>query len=210
MKKLVLTIAICGLLYNVAYAWGENSAENWTFPVATQHNPKTQHGKKATNSPKVNEDWNFMGAVSFSVEYREAQERIKNGIKQNNVKAVIKEITKNKDLLYSTDENGNTPLHLAIFEGKFNMVKELVDRGAPLGIRNHKKQTPLCMAAEMKRPRTLKYILKSKNMTKKIVNVQCSNGKNPLQTAADMIGDQYEGGLHTLINDFVMAGAEGN
>ena len=147
----------------MAYAWGEGRMENWAFPQVTR---ATQHKQSQTKNSTAKKNvqsaqaglWD-LPQVNFSADYKQGQANIKRNIEKGNVAAVIDEVTKNINLLYSVDEKGNTPLHLAILKKDFTMVKKLTDKGAPLGVRNNDMQTPLCLAVEMKLSGTVIHLL---------------------------------------------------
>lgn len=53
----------------------------------------------------------------------------------------------NDDILNGQDDERNTPLHHAVLEGRPEMVKFLLDRGADMDARNEDGQTPLIIAS---------------------------------------------------------------
>ncbi|MBQ3667036.1 MAG: ankyrin repeat domain-containing protein [Elusimicrobiaceae bacterium] len=206
MKKEVLAIAMCGLLCNMAYAWGEGRMENWAFPKVTR---STQHKQSQTKNSTAKKNvqsaqadlWNFP-QVNFSADYKKGQANIKRNIEKGNVAAVVNEVTKNVNLLYSVDEKGNTPLHLAILKKDLAMVKKLTDKGAPLGVRNNNMQTPLCLAVDMKLSGTVIHLLQHKNMNKKIVNATCSKNQTAFEKAKVLMRQSKE-----VKDAFIKAGA---
>ena len=206
MKKEVLAIAMCGLLCNMAYAWGEGRMENWAFPKVTR---STQHKQSQTKNSTAKKNvqsaqadlWNFP-QVNFSADYKKGQANIKRNIEKGNVAAVVNEVTKNVNLLYSVDEKGNTPLHLAILKKDLAMVKKLTDKGAPLGVRNNDMQTPLCLAVDMKLSGTVIHLLQHKNMNKKIVNATCSKNQTAFEKAKVLMRQSKE-----VKDAFIKAGA---
>lgn len=206
MKKEVLAIAMCGLLCNMAYAWGEGRMENWAFPKVTR---STQHKQSQTKNSTAKKNvqsaqaglWD-LPQVNFSADYKKGQANIKRNIEKGNVAAVVNEVTKNVNLLYSVDEKGNTPLHLAILKKDFTMVKKLTDKGAPLGVRNNDMQTPLCLAVDMKLSGTVIHLLQHKNMNKKIVNATCSKNQTAFEKAKVLMRQSKE-----VKDAFIKAGA---
>ncbi|MEY3202269.1 MAG: hypothetical protein RIR70_1819 [Pseudomonadota bacterium] len=52
----------------------------------------------------------------------------------------------------ATDDEGNTPLHVAAGEGRFNVITSLAKPARLLEIRNHAGQTPLHLAAQNNQP----------------------------------------------------------
>ena len=206
MKKEVLAIAMCGLLCNMAYAWGEGRMENWAFPKVTR---STQHKQSQTKNSTAKKNvqsaqaglWD-LPQVNFSADYKKGQANIKRNIEKGNVAAVVNEVTKNVNLLYSVDEKGNTPLHLAILKKDLAMVKKLTDKGAPLGVRNNDMQTPLCLAVDMKLSGTVIHLLQHKNMNKKIVNATCSKNQTAFEKAKVLMRQSKE-----VKDAFIKAGA---
>ena len=64
----------------------------------------------------------------------------------------------------SADGNGWTPLHAAAFNGKYNIVKLLLERGANRGLKDKNGKTPLDLAAG-KQHNEIAATLKTKELT---------------------------------------------
>jgi len=60
--------------------------------------------------------------------------------------------------LYETDEEGNTPLHVACTES-LGLVRHLVENGADVNARNSNKQTALHLAAMIQNSALVEYLL---------------------------------------------------
>ncbi|XP_048865323.1 nuclear factor NF-kappa-B p100 subunit-like isoform X3 [Brienomyrus brachyistius] len=95
--------------------------------------------------------------------------------------------------LYSVqDENGDTPLHLAIIHQQPAVVQQLVymistiPQQQILNIRNHMNQTPLHLAVITKQPKVLDFLLKA-GADPTLVD---RDGRTVLHLAAD-IGDEF-------------------
>ena len=55
---------------------------------------------------------------------------------------------KHKNLINLQDENGNTALHLAATNNNFNVVKQLINHGADVFLKNNDGKTPLHIACD--------------------------------------------------------------
>jgi ankyrin repeat protein len=57
-------------------------------------------------------------------------------------------MTSIKNLINLQDKNGDTALHLAATNNNFNVVKQLIDYGADVFLKNNDGKTPLHMACD--------------------------------------------------------------
>lgn len=97
--------------------------------------------------------------VQVIKEYRENQNKPKEteGSRMYNVLDMIKDIHHHIYSLNVQDENGDTPLHLAVQkEGLEELVVALVNNGAEVTTRNHKNKKPVDVAVSKQTKKALK------------------------------------------------------
>ena len=68
--------------------------------------------------------------------------------------------------VYTIDEEGNTPLHLAAFEGDVDLVRRLIRAGAYVGATNGSKLTPLQVAAKAGQTDVVRALIRARANTK--------------------------------------------
>ena len=105
--------------------------------------------------------------------------RIKPNNKKSNKKKML-DIKTIKDINFR-DENGRTYLHLAAFQGKINLVKELLQRGMAVNVTDKNGRTPLHLAAMAGRPKTAELLVR------RGANIEArdKNAYTPLHLAAE-------------------------
>ena len=110
----------------------------------------------------------------------------------------VKEILQNKVVnVSSKDEQGKTALHYACQKGQFEIVKNLINRGADINIQTISKKTPLHLATERGSQEIVNFLL-SKGAS---VNAKTNFGTQPLHTAA-------ENGYYEIAETLIDHGAE--
>ncbi len=105
--------------------------------------------------------------------------------------------------LSSTDQDGNTPLHLAVLGGK-SVVKSLLDAGAGTDPPNGLEETPLHIAAEKGSPETIRALFKRKPDCRS-PNL---DGENPLHILMNRVNRFPEPVAVSLVRGFLKCGAD--
>jgi ankyrin repeat protein len=98
--------------------------------------------------------------------------------------------------LIETDSNGNTPLHVAVYDGREEEVKTFVNKGMDVNRQNYDGQTPLYIACERGMTRMAHYLLKNGANP----NIPSVDGATPVHIAA-------AGGFNEVINILASNGA---
>lgn len=80
-------------------------------------------------------------------------------IKNGDFQAVKNLLDKEISLLYTLDENKNTPLHQACISGNLDITQYLIKRGADINAQNHQENTPLHLAAEKNHFKIVKFLV---------------------------------------------------
>lgn len=116
------------------------------------------------------------------------------------VKALLR---KNPDLVFSKEENGGTPLHLAVVYGRGDVVTFLLANRADPNARDNEGGTPLHLAAKGGHRKAIpslvrKDILESLLASGANVNATTNNGLTPLHIAA---GDDQEYAVVLLLRN---------
>jgi len=83
------------------------------------------------------------------------------------------------DVNATINDNGETLVHLAVWEGRMDLLTWLKERGADVNVRNKHGQTPIYGAAEYGYVEILKW-LKEQGAE---VNAKSNDGKTPLSVA---------------------------
>lgn len=74
--------------------------------------------------------------------------------------AVVSEILKAQlSMINSSNDTGETALHLAVYAGNMNIVEQLLDHGANVDARNEYGETPLFYAARRNMPALIRLLL---------------------------------------------------
>ena len=89
-----------------------------------------------------------------------------------------------KENVNSTDEEGNTPLHLVpkLFRKSSEMLKKLIKKGANVNQQNHKGETPLHVVAPTDKLTPIKFLCKKKADK----SLRTKEGKTPFELAIDV------------------------
>ncbi|MFC1493132.1 ankyrin repeat domain-containing protein [candidate division KSB1 bacterium] len=95
-------------------------------------------------------------------------------------------LEKDPDLVSAKDENGNTPLHFAVYNGKDEIVELLILKNAAIDVLNHSGSAPLHMAV-IRRDRRIIELLCDKGAD---IEVKNAYGRTPLLMVARDIGDE--------------------
>ena len=103
----------------------------------------------------------------------------------------------NSDLVYDTDTNANTALHLAAGKGHVNCCSELLRFNATIDARNHFSETPLDIAAKNGHLDVCKYLIEHDAP----IDPTDKSNKTPLMLAA-------ENGHYKLVQYLLDAGAQ--
>ena len=74
---------------------------------------------------------------------------------QDDAERVISLLVEHKTAVNSKTHSGNTPLHLAILNGNFQMIRFIIKCGAKVNATNNNGETPLHFAAEMENLRAI-------------------------------------------------------
>lgn len=85
-------------------------------------------------------------------------------------------IEKGADVNAKKDHSGETPLHIAAWNGKLPCMAYLIDKGADVNARNKDGWTPLHSAAWNNNPDAVIYLL----MSEADIGIQCCADRTPL------------------------------
>ena len=88
--------------------------------------------------------------------------------------------------------DGDTPLHIAAHNGKFELVKLLVEHGANIGARNDNNQTPYYLSNRQNHKEISKYLLEKKREVESQTTENISNNANCI------ICEEKRGGFYVL------------
>lgn len=118
-------------------------------------------------------------------------------IESGNVCLVKVMLKKDHELIQSTDQDGNTPLHTAARFNEMNAAKLLIDSGAEVECTNRYDQTPLHWAAAGDSRKTAELLITRGAR----INAQDVNGYTPLHRAV-------ENGSRSVVNLLISKDAE--
>lgn len=129
MKKIFLVGSISGVLIICIYTWGT------VFSMANQSTYDNLLSTFSSNNvDKIDEDgWSPLMYASWDGDLEKASALINNGADVN-----------------LAEKSGSTPLHLAVIQGHFDLVKKLIESGAnaSLNKNSNDNKSPLYLAAE--------------------------------------------------------------
>ena len=108
-------------------------------------------------------------------------------IKRNFDQVIQEMINLNKDILNLIDKHGRVPLHYACSDGKFKIVKMMIENGAELNIQDNQGNTPLHYSLMFQYFGTGSYLV-SNGCEKNIQNVY---GLTPLDYLPQMVGKEF-------------------
>jgi hypothetical protein len=99
------------------------------------------------------------------------------------------------------NNDGKTPLHIAVFTEKPSLIKKLIKRGADINIKDKNGKTPYDLALELTGAESrvtgiLMGIKKQKNLVEKLLNISCINSDNNNNFAS--IKNQENNGLSKI------------
>jgi len=100
-------------------------------------------------------------------------------VKAGDIQAVKQFISKDPGLVNSTDSHGETPLHLASWNGYLKIAKLLISKGADVNAKNNLGETPLHLASRDDDDEMAELLL-SKGAN---VNAKDNAGNTPLRRA---------------------------
>ncbi len=107
---------------------------------------------------------------------------IDDAVKRGDLETVKALIKANPDLVFSKDNNGQTPLHFAAGKDHMEMVKLLLTYKADINAKDNQDETPLQYAAAGGRKDLVELLL----VNKADVNAKAKDGRTPLDVAATM------------------------
>ena len=138
-------------------------------------------------------------------------------IQKGDVARVKTLISNNKELIHTKSDKGQTPLHLAVQNGKLEIVELLLSQGADINAKDSEGNTPLITALALRKADTAKYLL-SKGADVRIKNAQdepaiivaLMHGMNeliePILDHGQDVNERFRGNFTTLL----MAAFTGN
>lgn len=94
-----------------------------------------------------------------------------NAIQKGDVARVKTLISNNKELIHMKSDKGLTPLHLAVQNGKLEIVEFLISQGADINAKDSEGNTPLITALAFRKTDTAKFLI-SKGADVRIRNAQ--------------------------------------
>lgn len=130
-----------------------------------------------------------------------AQDDFAQAFQRSDVETVKKMLARDPRLLQYIDENGFTPLHLAIIAESYELVQYLVGKGAPVNAEDIMGRTPLHFACRIARLDMARYLLDHKATLK-----PDDSGLTPLWIACrapDTTYDQEKGIIQTPVLELV-------
>ncbi len=98
-----------------------------------------------------------------------------------------------------TDNNGNSPLHIAILTGEEEYARSLINQGADLNLKNKLELSPLHLAAFLNDEKVVRRLIERGAE----INVKGNSGYMPLHIVAEM-------GHIALAKELLIMGAKGN
>ncbi|PIA69629.1 ankyrin repeat domain-containing protein [Pseudomonas sediminis] len=101
------------------------------------------------------------------------------------------------------DEDGNTPIHMAV-EGSNSSIKLLLDAGAQIDPINNERKTPLIFACEIGKVGAIKNLCDSGANTK----IDQYSEKTLIRLAIDSFKSIFPSNAQQMINSLIKAGAE--
>ncbi|XP_043505230.1 serine/threonine-protein phosphatase 6 regulatory ankyrin repeat subunit B-like [Polistes fuscatus] len=114
----------------------------------------------------------------------ELTEKLFEYIKLGNETKVAECIQTQKEIINARQNNGNTPLHVAIYYDHFNIAKLLLDNKADFSLINDTRDTVLHFATVKGYEVIVETLLEKANRLHDIVNVETVNGMTALHLAA--------------------------
>jgi ankyrin repeat protein len=115
----------------------------------------------------------------ITISYSQYSNNIFTAIENNDIKAVNQLIMKNRNVVNTMDPTKGTPLHLAVRQGYYNLIKLLIRNRADINAKDMYGWTPLHEAAQEGNIDMVKMLISARN-----INAKNNDGKTPLHKTA--------------------------